>query len=135
MKKILFGLMLFVSSTTFSQLDSLDFSMAFVTNPPFTAGLDSVDQQGTIFQVKVFVNEPDSVGMITVMVYDAPSNTPLNASLLTREEISTGNYTNNGLIVFNFAYLDPNASYRVILETQNYEMNYLPRVEKNFPIN
>lgn len=135
MKKILFGLMLLVSSTTFSQLDSLDFSMSFVTNPVFSPGLDEVDRQGTIFQVKVFVNDADFVGKLLVMVYDLPTNTPMAILKLDREEVLSGTYTENGLLVFSFPYLNPDASYKVILESQNFQGAYLPRVEKNYLTN
>ncbi|WP_300662351.1 hypothetical protein [Fluviicola sp.] len=133
MKKILFGLMLLVSSTTFSQLDSLDFSMSFVTNPAFTPGLDDVSKQGNIFQVKVFVNDADYVGKLIVMVYDLPTNTPMAILKLDREQVLSETYTENGLLVFSFPYLNPDASYKVILESQNFQGAYLPRVEKNYP--
>lgn len=135
MKKILFGLMLLVSSATFSQLDSVDFSMSFLTNPSFNAGLDSADLQAPVFQVKVHVNDPDYVGKLIVMVYDLPTNTPMAIKKLDRDEILGGTYTENGLIVFNIPYLNPEASYKVILEIQNFQMNYLPRVEKNYQTN
>lgn len=135
MKKILFGFLLLVSSSSFSQLDSVNFSMSFVTNPTFTAGLDEVAQQGDVFQVKVFVNDADFVGKLIVMVYDLPTDTPMAITKLERAEILSGTYTENGLIVFNIPYLDPTASYKVILETQNFQQAYLPRVEKNFPTN
>lgn len=135
MKKILFGLMLLVSSTTFSQLDSLDFSMSFVSNPTFTPGLDPVSQQGEIFQVKVFVNDADYVGKLIVMVYDLPTNTPMAILKLDREQVLSGTYTENGLLVFSFPYLNPDASYKVILESQNFQGAYLPRVEKNYLTN
>lgn len=127
--------MLLVSSTTFSQLDSLDFSMSFVTNPAFTPGLDEVDRQGTVFQVKVFVNDADFVGKLLVMVYDLATNTPMAILKLDREEVLSGTYTENGLLVFSFPYLNPGASYKVILESQNFQGSYLPRVEKNYPTN
>lgn len=135
MKKILLGLILLVSSTTFSQLDSLDFSMSFVTNPTFTPGLNEVSQQGEIFQVKVFVNDADYVGKLIVMVYDLPTNTPMAILKLNREEVLSGTYTENGLLVFSFPYLNPEASYKVILESQNFQGAYLPRVEKNYLTN
>jgi hypothetical protein len=135
MKKILLGLILLVSSSAFSQLDSVDFSMSFVNNPVFTAGLDEVDQQGNVFQVKVFLNDVDYTGKLIVMVYDLPTNTPMAIKKLDREEILSGTYTENGLIVFNIPYLDPAASYKIILETQNFQQAYLPRVEKNYPTN
>ncbi len=127
--------MLLVSSTTFSQLDSLDFSMSFVTNPVFNAGLNELDQQGEIFQVKVFVNDADYVGKLIVMIYDLPTNTPMAILKLDRAEVLSGTYTENGLLVFNFPYLNPNAGYKVILESQNFQGAYLPRVEKNYPTN
>jgi hypothetical protein len=135
MKKILFGLILFVSSTSFSQLDSVNFSMAFVTNPTFTAGLDEVAQQGNVFQVKVFLNDVDYVGKLIVMVYDQQTDTPMSIMKLDREEVLSGTYSENGFIVFNIPYLDPSASYKVILEAQNFQQAYLPRVEKNYPVN
>lgn len=135
MKKILFGLMLFVSSTTFSQLDSLDFSMSFVTNPAFSPGLAPMSRQGEIFQVKVFVNDADSVGKLFVMVCDLSTGNPLATLKLEREEVLSETYTENGLLVFSFPYLNPDASYKVILESQNYQGAYLPRVEKNFLTN
>jgi hypothetical protein len=135
MKKALLGLMLIVSTTTFAQLDSVDFSMSFVTNPAFTAGLDEIAQEGDIFQVTVFLNDADYIGKVIVMVYDLPTNTPMAIMKLDREEILSGTYTQNGLIVFNIPYLDPTASYKIILETQNFQQAYLPRVEKNFQAN
>lgn len=135
MKKILLGLVLLVSFPSLSQLDSVDFSMSFVTNPSFTAGLDEVAQQGDIFQVRVYLNDADYVGKLIVMIYDLPTNTPMAIMKLERDEILSGSYTENGLIVFNLPYLDPSSSYRVILETQNFQQAYLPRIEKNFPIN
>ena len=135
MKKILFGLILLVSSSTFSQLDSVDFSMSFVTNPTFTAGLDEVAQQGDIFQIKVFLNDLDYVGKLIVMVYDQQTDTPMSMMKLDREEILSGTYTQNGEIIFNLPYLDPSGSYKVILEAQNFQQAYLPRVEKSFPTN
>lgn len=135
MKKILLGLVLLVSSTTFAQLDSVDFSMSFVHNPSFTAGLDEVAQQGDVFQVKVSLNDVDYVGKLIVMIYDLPTNTPMAIMKLDREEILSGTYIQNGLIVFNIPYLDSSATYKVILEAQNFQQAYLPRIEKNFPTN
>lgn len=135
MKKILVGLMLLVSSTTFSQLDSLDFSMLFTTNPVFNVGLNELDQQGEIFQVKVLVNDADYVGKLVVMVYDLPTNTPMAILKLDRTEVLSGTYTENGLLIFNFPYLNPAAEYKIILEAQNFQGAYLPRVEKNYPTN
>lgn len=132
MKQFLFGLMLLVSSATFSQLDSVNFSMSFVTNPAFSAGLDQTDLQEPVFQVKVSVNDVDYVGKLIVMVYDLQTNTPMAIKKLDRDEILGGTYTENGLIVFNLPYLNPEGSYKVILETQNFQQSYLPRVEKSF---
>ena len=129
------GLVLLVSSTTFAQLDSVDFSMSFVNNPSFTAGLDEVAQQGDVFQVKVFLNDVDYVGKLIVMIYDLSTNAPMAIIKLDREEILSGTYIQNGLIVFNIPYLDSTGTYKVILETQNFQQAYLPRIEKNFPTN
>lgn len=135
MKKILLGFILFVYSSGFSQLSNLDFSMSFATNPAFTAGLDIVDRQGDIFQVKISANDLNAIGELTVMVYDPKSNTPIAVKRLGGQEILTGTYTHNGLIIVNFPYLDPAATYRVIVEAQNSQQAYLPRIEKNFPSN
>lgn len=135
MKKILLGLILLVSFPSLSQLDSVDFSMSFVNNPTFTAGLDEAALQSEVFQVKVFLNDADYVGKVIVMIYDLPTNTPMAIMKLEREEILSGTYTENGLIVFNIPYLNSSASYKVILETQNFQLAYLPRVEKNYPTN
>lgn len=115
-----------------AQLDSVDFTMSFVTNPTFTAGLDEASQQGDIFQVSVYVNDPDFVGKLLVMVYDLPTNTPMGIMKLDREEVLSGTYTNNNRLIFNLPYLNPSATYKVVLEAQNFQMNYLPRVEKNY---
>ncbi len=135
MKKILFGLVLLVSGSVFSQLNNVDFSMSFVTNPTFVAGLDEVSRQGSVFQVKVSLNDLNEVGEITVMIYDLTSNTPIVVKRLERNELLAGTYTQNGLIVFNFPFLNPAEKYKVILEAQNSQQAYLPRIEKNFPIN
>ena len=135
MKKILFGLVLLVSFPSFSQLDSVDFSMSFVTNPSFTAGLDAADLESDIFKVNVFLNDVDYVGKVMVMVYDLPTNSPMAIMKLEREEILSGAYSENGFIVFNIPYLDPAGTYKVILETQNFQQAYLPRLEKSFPTN
>lgn len=135
MKKILFGLILLVSGSVFSQLNNVDFSMSFVTNPAFSAGLDEVSQQGLVFQVKVSANDLNEVGEFTVMVYDLVSNTPIVVKRLERNELLTGTYTQNNLIVFNFPYLDASVKYKVVLEAQNSYGAYLPRIEKNFPTN
>lgn len=135
MKKILLGLILLVSSSAFSQLDSVDFSMSFVMNPTFTAGLDEAALQSDVLQVKVFLNDTDYVGKLIVMIYDLQTNTPMAILKLEREEILSGTYTENGLVVFNIPYLNSSTSYKVILETLNFQQAYLPRVEKNFPTN
>lgn len=137
MKKFLFGLILFVSSTTFSQLDSVDFSMSFVTNPTFTAGLDEAAQQGDIFQVSVTLNNinADSLSTLSIMIYDLQNKRLIANTTLNQEQILSGTFTYNDLIIFNFPYLIPSGIYKVILDPQNYRGAYLSRVEKNFPIN
>lgn len=135
MKKILFGLILLVSGSLFSQSNNLDFSMSFVMNPSFTAGLDQVSQQGNIFQVKVSAGNLNNIGELTVMIYDLKTNTPVAVKRLEKSELLSGTYTQNGLIIFNFPYLESAMSYRVILESQNSQQAYLPRIEKNFPTN
>lgn len=135
MKKILLGLIIIVSYSAFSQSSNNDFSMAFAKNPSFTAGLDKTAQQGNIFQVKVQLKDVNQTGQLIVMVYDLPTNTPIAIVRLDQQEILSGTYTEKGLIVFNIPHLDPNSTYKVILESQNSQMDYLPRIEKNYPIN
>ncbi len=60
MKKNLLGLILLVSSSAFSQWNSVDFSMSFVTD---------LNQQDDMFQVKINPNLLDSIGRVTVMIY------------------------------------------------------------------
>ena len=137
MKQILLGLVLFVSSTTFSQLDSVDFSMSFVTNPVFTVDLDEYALQGEIFQVSVSLNgsDLDSLGILTVMIYDLENSSLMANKLVDNQQLASGMYTYNGQLVLNFPYLIPSGSYRVILEIQNTRGAYLPRIEKIFPTN
>lgn len=137
MRKLLTGLILLVSFPTLSQSDSIDFSMAFVTDPEFTAGLDEVSQQGDIFQVNVALNgtNPDSLNSLMVLIYDLEYSYLMSNMTLDHEQLLSGTYTYNGQIVFNFPYLPPSGSYRVILDIQNSREAYLPRIEKNFPIN
>ena len=137
MKKILLGLILLVSFPTLSQSDSIDFSMAFVTNPVFTVGLDEVSQQEPVFQVSVSLNNlnTDSLGILTLVIYDLETSSLVANMALNQEQILSGTYTYNGLIVFNFPYLIPSGSYKVILDIQNYREAYLPRIEKNFLTN
>ena len=135
MKKILFGLILLISGSVFSQSNNLDFSMSFSMNPSFTAGLDQVSQQGNIFQVKVSATDLNTISELTVMIYDLKTKTPVVVKRLEQSELLSGTYTQNGVIVFNFPYLDSSMSYKVILEGQNSQQAYLPRIEKNFPTN
>lgn len=135
MKQILFGCILFVYSSVFSQSTGIDFSTSFVTNPSFSPGLDEIDRQGSIFQVKISVSDLNNIGEFTVMVCDQGSGNPITVKRLQNQELLAGTYTQNGLIVFSFPYLDPSAKYKIILETQNAQQAYLPRIEKNFPSN
>ncbi|MNJ90833.1 hypothetical protein D3C87_84730 [compost metagenome] len=137
MKKILTGWMLLTAFITFSQSDQLDFSMAFVTNPAFTAGLDETSAQGEIFQVSVSMNqeELDSLGTFLLLIYDLPTSFLIFETHIDREEILNGIYTHNGQLVFSFPNLDPDKAYKVILNVQNMQQAYLPHVEKNFPTN
>nr|WP_294859519.1 hypothetical protein [uncultured Fluviicola sp.] len=117
MKKILTGLVLLVTFPTLSQSDSVDFSMSFVTNPTFTAGLDEVSQQGDVFQVSVSLNELNFIGQ------------------LNQKQIMSETYVQSGFPILNFPYLIPTATCQVILERQNIQQAYLPYVEKTFITN
>lgn len=133
MKTTLFGLLLFFSATfVFSQADTIDFSMSFQTNPAFNIGLEQVAPGEPIFQVNVSVTDLNTVGDMNVMIYSSSKDTPDAVKRLSKEEVSSGLYTNNGLIVFNFPYLNSSMNYHVILEVQNAQQAYLPRIEKNF---
>lgn len=127
MKKILIGLILLVSFPTLSQSDSIDFSMAFVTNPVFTAGLDSSVMEGNILQVKIDQNLLDSIGRISVMIYHSDDNSFAAVRILDRAELIGTDFVENGQLVLNFAYLDLQKSYAVIVESQNLNLAYLPR--------
>ncbi|WP_430405219.1 hypothetical protein [Fluviicola sp.] len=131
MKKILLGLILLVSSSTFSQLDSVDFSMSFVTNPTFTAGLDSTALEGEIFQVKINQDLLDSIGRISVVIYHSEDNSFAAARILDRGELTGTDLVENGKLVINFSSLDPQKPYNVIVEIQNLSLDYLPRVSRN----
>ncbi|WP_343633902.1 hypothetical protein [Fluviicola sp.] len=135
MKQILLGFILLVYSSVFSQSTSIDFSMSFAINPSFTPGLDEIDRQGSIFQVKITATDLNDIGEFTVIVCDQASGNPITVKRLSKQELLTGTYTQNGLTVFSFPYLEPSAKYKVILEAQNSQQAYLPRIEKNFPSN
>ncbi len=124
--------MLLVSIITFSQSGDIDFSMSFVQNPSFIVGLDEASSEGNIFQVRVSVSSPESLGELKVLIYEFPSNTLLGITRLSHEEIMSGIYMDGEHLVFNFPYLEPHLSYKVILEAQNTKMGYLPLVEKTF---
>lgn len=135
MKKIFLGLILLVSSTTFSQMDSIEFSMSFVTNPTFTAGLDSTSKNGDVFQVRIPIADLDSIGQLTLMIYDITNSSLVANILLNKEQIMNGTYIQSGFLILNFPYLIPTATYRVILDRQNTQQAYLSRIEKTFPTN
>lgn len=129
--------MLCVSSSVFSQLNSMDFSMAFVNDPVFTAGLDEFSKQKPVFQVSVLFDENDlnSLGTLHIMIYDKSGSTLVGNVVLDQQQVLSGLYTYRGMLVFNFSYLNPAGTYKVILDIQNTQQAYLPRVEKNFPTN
>lgn len=129
--------MLCVSSSVFSQLNSMDFSMAFVNDPVFTAGLDEFSKQKPVFQVSVSFDENDlnSLGNLDIVIYDQSASVLMTKMTLNQQQILSGAYTYNGQLVFNFPYLNPEGKYKVILDIQNVRQAYLPRVEKNFPAN
>lgn len=133
MKTLLTGWMLIASFIAFSQ-SGIDFSMSFTTNPSFTAGLDEVSREGTIFQVAVSIDQEQlrSLGNMSFQIYDLLSSSPLTILTVERTELLSGAYSNNGLLVFSFPYLDPKGSYKVILDIQNEKQAYLPRIEKTF---
>jgi len=136
MNKVLLSMfLLFSVHFTFGQLDSVDFSAHFENNPTFTAGLDSLSQGGDILQVEVNLSDPAFVGAITVLVYDAATETPLAIVRRNRNELISGQYTNNGLLIFNVPFLDPQGQYKIVLEVQNFQMAYLSPVVKFIPSN
>lgn len=137
MRKILTGLVFIASFVTFSQSNNIDFSMAFVTNPAFTAGLDESSKQGAVFQISVSLNENtlNSLGTLDIVIYDQSASVLMTKMTLNQQQILSGAYTSNGQLVFNFPYLNPEGKYKVILDIQNVRQAYLPRVEKNFPAN
>ena len=128
-------LLFFASAAAYGQLDSVDFNAHFESNPQFTAGLDSLSAFGDVLQVEVFLNEPAMVGAATVLVYDAATETPLAIVRRTRTEILSGQFTQNGFVVFNIPYLDVQGQFKVVLEVQNFQMAYLNPISKFFPNN
>ncbi|WP_343631141.1 hypothetical protein [Fluviicola sp.] len=130
MKKILLGLILFVSSSAFSQLDSVDFTMSFVTNPSFTGGLDEAALQSDILQVKVNQDLLDSIGRISVVIYHSEDESFAAARIMDRAELIGSDFVEAGKLVLNFPYLDPQKSYFVILDSQDLNLAYLLRVTK-----
>lgn len=129
--------MLLFLSVNFSkaQIDSVNFTAQFVSNPTFNAGLDSLSSTGDVLQVNVFVNDFSLLGAVSVLIYDAASDFPLNILKRSRNEILSGEYTNNGLLVFNFPYMETNGSYKIVLETQNFQMGYFEPLVKYLPSN
>lgn len=136
MKLFFFSMLLFVSSNfTIAQIDSVNFTAQFVSNPSFSAGLDSLSSTGDVLQVNVYMNDFSVLGAATVLIYDAATDTPLAIVKRTRNEILSGQFTNNGLLVFNFPFLEVNGSYKIVLETQNFQMAYFEPFIKYLPSN
>jgi len=134
MKTILLNIaFLFLAASSFAQLDSVAVSSQFVTNPSITAGLDSISLADPVLQVKVHVNDVDYVGKIVVLVYDSTYNFPLGIMKHERAEILTGALMEDGWIVFNFGYLDPAGSYKIVTETQTFNLAYLEPVTIYYP--
>ncbi len=121
MKKILFGLILFVSSTSFSQLDSVNFSMAFVGNPT---------QEGDLFRIQIDPNLLDSIGRLSVMIYHSEDDSFVAAQVLDGIQLTETDFIDNGMFVLNFPFLDPQKSYIIIIDSQDLSLAYLPRVIK-----
>jgi len=136
MNTFLFGLLfLLTGASTYAQLDSVEVNSAFTTNPSITEGLDSAALLFSVLQVKVHVNDVDYVGKIAVLIYDASSETPLAMVKYTRSEILAGSMMEDGWIVFNFGNLDPEGSYRIVTEAQNFQLAYLEPVVIYEPAN
>lgn len=129
--------MLITSFITLSQSNPIDLSLSFVKNPDFAAGLDEISRQGDIFQISVSMGQEDlnSLGAMTIFIYDQASSAVIYAIPIDQEQLLNGTFTHEGVLIFSFPRLNPNGAYKVILDIQNTQQAYLPRVEKNYPTN
>jgi hypothetical protein len=108
----------------YSQLDSVFVEAQFVENPSQAYGLDTSELSMPVFQARVVVNDLTDVGMLTVQIFDA-ADVIVKVAQYDSQPIIAGDAIDNGAIVFNFAGLDPQQSYRVLVQPQNVSQAYL----------
>ncbi len=124
MKKILFGLMLLVSSTTFSQLDSVSVNLNFISIPSIDE--DSLIIQQPIFQVEVQLNDFNDFGIIVIKLFQESSNEPLSIFYSSKSDILANGLLSDGKVLVRFPGIDPNLPYQVSIDIQNASLAYLP---------
>ena len=118
----------FLSGTTFSQLDSVSISNINFTQEIYVDSVTNVSDTVDVMNVDVYVNDTDFLGEIVVTVLDPSTDYPLAKQKLTKQEaIDEGLLTGNNIQV-SLDYLTSPESYRIELIVRNYQGANLPMV-------
>lgn len=134
MRKI-FSLILFcglLSSSSFSQLDSVSTSISFSLEIDSTF-IDSITVPADFMTVDVWVNDPMLVGNVMISVYESQSGHPMARVNMNATTLAGYIVQNNNTLSIPIGFLDSNLSYDVRVLVQNFQLAYLPEIIISYP--
>ena len=125
---LILTLMLLVSSSLFSQIDSLNAEVHFVQNS------DSLIPQSSCLSLKVYLNDISDFGALTVRVSEEDAQNPRAVFYGIKSEIESQNLITDNTILIQFPNLE-DKSYVFFIEVQNAAMVYLKSLSLNYQPN
>ncbi len=126
---LILALVLLVSPSLFSQLDSLAAEVHLVQNT------DSLNSRSPLLSLEVYLNDISDFGALTVRVFEGNSQNPRAVFYGAKSDIESQNLINGNNILIQFPNLDDNKSYNLFIEVQNTAMIYLKSLSLNYQPN
>jgi len=122
---------LFLSGTTFSQLDTVSVSNISFSQEVEMDTVTNVSDTIDIMSLDIYMDDIDFMGEFIVTVYDSGTDYPLSMIKYTRQEAIDEGIINADVATVQLAYLGASGSYRIETQVRNYQGGNLPVVISN----
>ena len=132
---IILLLLLTISLSSFSQIDSVNVNVTFTIETDST-NLDSLGNYVVldVINVNATIHDVDFLGEVIVTVYDSATDYPIAMRKMTAQQIIDANQKVGSVVTLKLDDIDPLGSYRVETQVRNFQGANFPMVITNYNI-
>ena len=132
-KAALIVALVFASSFSYSQLDSVNVNITFTTEVDSTTtdslGMYVVDD---VININASVYDVDFLGEVIVTIYDHATNYPIAMLKMTKQQIIDADQKVGSTVTLKIYGIDNAGSYRVETQVRNFQGANFPMVITNY---